>query len=560
MSNANLRHYANIEDESTGEAFEEFRFDTISGRRESIVMERERADQTKDVRLQLRKFNADLSLKGDRSSQEIEEAINKPPAHYFVHSARTGWREDDTAFVTPWATIDSKTRRRTILPPRRITDAQRYGGKPRGDLESWKKHVATPCGFSDLGMTMLAAAFAAPLLKVGDRQSFGLHVHSASKRGKSTMLLAASSAGGVGREEEMPNWSATSAAIGELCRIHCDRLMSINEAGLLAKKKAYAKMQSTIYQIAESRERDRHSKSGFATTDDSACFRIIFISNAEHPIDYYARLADEGRDEGEVARCTEIPAVRRNRTTVIDRFPVDLPTDQRVAWARKLLNRIRKGCKIHHGVALPAVIRFMMKNQVRAKHLVKLYMKEFMDGLDTVNMSGAVQHAAGNCALIYAGGCIAIDAGVLDYDKHDLRRAIDQCFRDAFQTAAEDRDPLLRAKRILRRSLEGDRIFHMRSARSSFDAVSFDGYVADDGEKKKYVIRARSMREWFKKEPCGHRGIVEWLKQRGCLQPRQSRSSSTERPPADWAERNLAWPDKRATTTRSVIFDDPFAK
>jgi len=560
MSNANLRHYANIEDESTGEAFEEFRFDTVSGRRESIVIERERADQAKEVRLQLRRFNADLSPKSDQSAQEIGEAINASPARYFVHSARTGWREDDTAFVTPWETIDSKKRHRTILPPRSINDAQRYGGRPQGDLASWKRYVAYPCGFSDLGMTMLAAAFTAPVLKFADRQSFGLHVHAASKRGKSTMLIAASSVGGVGREEEMPNWSASSAAIGELCRLHCDRLMPINEAGLLAKKKAYAKIQSTIYQIAESRERDRHSKSGFATTDDSACFRIVFISNAEHPIDYYARLVDESRDEGEVARCTEIPAVRHTRSTVIDRFPDDLPPNGRVAWARKLLNRIRKACKIHHGVALPPVIRFLMKDPAKAKHFVGAYMNEFMDGLEVGKMSGAIQHAAANCSLIYAGGCIAVDAGVLDYDKRALLRAIDRCFRDALQTAEEARDPLLRAKRVLHRRLEGDRIFHMRSSRSSFDACSFDGYVAKDVGKLKYVVRAKSLREWLKNEPGAFRGIIEWLARRGCLQPRQSRSSSSERRPTDWAERNLAWPDKRAIITRSVIFDDPFAK
>jgi hypothetical protein len=206
------------------------------------------------------------------------------------------------------------------------------------------------------------------------------------------------------------------------------------------------------------------------------------------------------------------------------------------------------------------VIRFVMKDPAKAKRLVGSYMKEFMDGLDAGKMSGAVQHAAGNCSLIYAGGCIAVDAGVLGYDKRNLRRAIDQCFRDAFQSAEEARDPLLRARRILRRSLEGDRIFQMRSSRSSFDAASFDGYAAKAGEKKKYVVRAKSMREWFKNEPGAFRGIIDWLKQRGCLQPRQSRASSTEQPPTDWAERNLAWPDKRATITRSVTFDDPFAK
>jgi hypothetical protein len=124
----------------------------------------------------------------------------------------------------------------------------------------------------------------------------------------------------------------------------------------------------------------------------------------------------------------------------------------------------------------------------------------------------------------------------------------------------EERDPLLRAKRVLRQRLNSDRVFQMRSSRSSFVARSFDGYAAKDGEKMRYVIRARSMREWFKNEPGAFRGIIEWLARRGCLQPRQSRSARAEQQPTDWAERNLAWPDKRKTVTRSVIFVYPFAK
>ena len=69
--------------------------------------------------------------------------------------------------------------------------------------------------------------------------------------------------------------------------------MPINELGLIAKKSAYAKIQPTTYQIAEGRERERHSKSTFAITDDSVGSRTIFCSTAEHSIDHYAQLAGE---------------------------------------------------------------------------------------------------------------------------------------------------------------------------------------------------------------------------------------------------------------------------
>ncbi len=100
-------------------------------------------------------------------------------------------------------------------------------------------------------------------------------------------------------------------------------------------------------------------------------------------------------------------------------------------------------------------------------------MKLFMEELDTQSMSGATEHAVENLSLMFAGGCMAIDAGILDYAKRDRLRAIERCFRDAVDTAGEERDPLLRAKSILRRRLGGSRIFRLKSPNASFASDDF---------------------------------------------------------------------------------------
>jgi hypothetical protein len=374
------------------------------------------------------------------------------------------------------------------------------------------------------------------------------------------ITVVGSTVGGVGREEELPNWAATSAAAGELCRLYCDRLMPINEVGLMKKKDAYGKIQPAIYQMGEGRERDRHSRSSYATTDDSGFHRTIFVSTAEHSFDYYARLAGETRDEGEQARCTEIPAVRNGRTTVIDRWPESVPLDQRKAWARKLLKGVRNACERHHGVALTPYVEYLMQDLQRAERHAKTYMAEFMEGLDTTRMSGATEHAAENLSLVHAGGCLAIDAGVLPYPKSGVLRAVERCFRDALQTASEESDPLLRAKRLFRRHLEGDRIFEMKLPNDSFDARRFDGYVANCGGRWRYVIRAASLRDWFKTEPGAARGVIDWLEEKRYLLARQSRSVKKTDRPTDWAERTSVWPDRRRTSVRSIIFYDPLAE
>ena len=560
-SQAQLTHVANVEDDSTDEAFEVFKYVKVGGRRGTLFVERELADDAKQVRLRLRKHNAALSPNIGDSMREVEEAIRTQPSGLFRYAASTGWLPDGKGFVTTYATIDSANRRQKILPPRRLNAAQRRGAKPEGDLEGWKKEVAVPCGYSDLAITILSAAFAAPVLKIVGRHSFGLNIHGWAKTGKSVIVVVGSTVGGVGREEELPNWAATSAAVGEFCRLYCDRLMPINEVGLIKKKDAYGKIQPAIYQMAEGRERDRHSKSSYATTDDSGFHRTIFVSTAEHSFDYYAQLAGEARDEGEHARCVEVPAVRKGRTTVIDRWPASVPHDQRKAWARKLLKRVRSACGRHHGVALTPYVEFLMQDLQRAERRAKAYMAEFMEGLDTTRMSGAMEHAAENLSLIYAGGCMAIEAGILPYRKSDVLRAVERCFRDALLTATEESDPLLRAKRLLCRHLEGNRIFEMKSPNDSFDARRFDGYIANYGGRWRYVIHAASLRDWFKTEPEAARGIVAWLQEKGCLLARQPRrpTKGADRP-TDWAERAVVWPDRQSTSVRSIVFYDPFAR
>jgi putative DNA primase/helicase len=559
-SQAQLTHVANVEDDSTGEAFEVFQFVKVGGRRGRLLLEREIADDVKQVRAKLRKFNAALSPNRQQSISEVEAAIRTQPSRLFRYAASNGWLPDTSGFVTTCETIDSKNRPQKILPPRRLNDALRRGAKPEGSLEGWKKEVATPAGYSDLAVTRLSAAFAAPLLKVANRNSFGLNTYGLSKTGKSTILVAASSVGGAGSESELTNWAATSAAVGEFCRLYCDRLMPINEVGLIGKKNAYAKIQPTIYQVAEGRDRDRHSRSSFATTDDSAYHRTIFGSTSEHSFDDYARLAGEARDEGELARCIEIPAVRNARATVIDRFPTCVLPESRKTWARSTLKRLRKACVRHHGVALRPFVEFLMSDLQRAKRRVEAYMAEFMEEVDTRRLTGAMEHAAENCALIYAGGCTAVDAGILPYLKKDVMRAITRCCRDALQAANEVSDPLLRAKRVLRGNLESGLVFTRKSSKDRFDTRTYHGYVTQGGPRSTYVIRAASLREWFKTEPGALRGIIAWLVKKGCLLARQSRTTKTHDRPTDWAERIVAWPGRRPTPVRSISFYDPFVR
>jgi putative DNA primase/helicase len=91
-------------------------------------------------------------------------------------------------------------------------------------------------------MLAICAAFAAPLLSLTQRQSFGIHLFGRAKAGKTTTLLAGASVIGLGREADLPNWGATAAAKGESARMFNDMLFPLNEVGLLGGSKRKASL------------------------------------------------------------------------------------------------------------------------------------------------------------------------------------------------------------------------------------------------------------------------------------------------------------------------------
>jgi hypothetical protein len=408
---------------------------------------------------------------------------------------------------------------------------------------------------ADVESTNIPRSFAASLLAIARRGSFGLGVHGGSKTGKSAMLVAGSSVSGSGEESELPSWHDTVLALGEKARHHKDILFPINETGTLRRSEAFEAIRQAIYALTEGRERDRHSASGYAISDSSALTRTIFVSSTERSMDAYARSANESRDEGELARCHDVAATRAKRATVMDRFPEHLDPHQSEEWARRQLARLRDLCRDNHGLAVEPFVRHLMKDIPRVRREIREDVDWFTRRYRPRQLSGAAPHGFDNVAMIFAGGSIAIDADLLPYDKEELAAAIWRCTRDSIPTSNPQLDPLTRAEGDLRVGMRKARVY--RSAQDGrFDSERFEGFVTERLGRTTFVVRAKDFRAWFDGDPLMSRTALMWLEQRGCLRARRARATVAHRP-ADWAEKIIVWPDGKAV--RSLEFTDPFA-
>jgi hypothetical protein len=549
-------HYANAEDETTGDAFEVFRFRKVGNRRGEIRIERDKLPEAKHVYNLLLSKNADFDLSRQGNHKQVKAAAESPPRVKLLYASRTGWRPDRSAFVSPHGVVGGKDRVRKLMPP---TWLNQYlpSIRKRGDFASWKAMVPKICGYSDAGMIVLSAAFAAPLGRIVGLQPFGLNFFGRAKIGKSALLLAGSSVAGSGNEPDLPNWSDTQSARGELCRCHNDILLPANEIGLITGKKrdAYPEIRRAVFLFSEGREHHRHSKSAYATPDIDTSYFTIFVSTAEHSVGKYAEMAEETQDDGEIARCTDLPAQRKGYPNVMDRFPASVPPERRRQWARRQIGKLRDTCKDNHGVALAPYVEYLMSVGDALKADIERYMKEFLREISPARLEEARSHAARNLALVYAGGCLAIDANILPWDKARLLGVITQRFLlHAHAERKKHHEPALSGIDLLKAGLRHADIRERRSS-SRFCETDCDGYYVVQDGRKKYVIHAKAFREWFRTDPGERQKVIRLLKTGGHLIPCQTRSAAAKK---DWEVQTPKWPHGKSV--RSVVFFDPFMK
>jgi putative DNA primase/helicase len=437
-------HQANAEDEATGDAFEIFYFRKVGKRRGQIRVPRQDLQKPEALYTLLVRKNAELPLCPEKLDQKLSQIIKSKPRKRFLYSARVGWRPGGRGFVTPKGIIGCSKVNRRPLPPLWLGERHQIALREAGTWETWSDTVEKLALRSNVAMLAICAAFAAPLLWFTGRQSFGINLFGRAKAGKTTALLAGASVIGLGCEADLPNWGATAAAKGELACIFNDMVFPLNEVGLLggSKKKAYPEIRETIFRLGEGHERLRHTQSVYSAPAASSEGRTIFFSTAEYSFDEYATFAGGTRSEGEYARCIDVPVNRPNRHSIIDRFPSNLPKAKRRRWAEDRVIELRKACEANHGTAFRPYIEYLITSRDTLEARIKKYMTEMHQFEQCSVVKGALEHARQNFGLLYAGGRLAIDAGVVPWKPEQLLRAIATCWRRALEHHGKKKDAL----------------------------------------------------------------------------------------------------------------------
>lgn len=147
-----------------------------------------------------------------------------------------------------------------------------------GTFEGWKDTMR-PHRERDKFRFILAASFAAPLLRILSQRIFFVYNWGGSKGGKSAALKAAMSVWGD-PERLMVNFNATQVALERMAGFYNDLPLGIDERQLAGQKQE--SLEKIVYMLASGTGRARGSKNGGLQT--LSTWRTVALATGEEPI------------------------------------------------------------------------------------------------------------------------------------------------------------------------------------------------------------------------------------------------------------------------------------
>lgn len=185
--------------------------------------------------------------------------------------SKLGWRDGEQVFVLPGIKSDYELDLGGM-------ESKVAGFKAAGDFAKWLA-VMRKVRSRDKARLILAASFAAPLLKVLNQRSFAIHNWDNTRGGKTATQHAALSVWGKPGELAR-TFDDTRTSLERTAALYTDLPLGINEYELLSNKKK-ENIDSMIYQICEGQGRGRGTVTGLQET---AVWRTVAITNGESQI------------------------------------------------------------------------------------------------------------------------------------------------------------------------------------------------------------------------------------------------------------------------------------
>lgn len=274
---------------------------------------------------------------------------------------------------------------------------------------------------------------------------------------------------------------------------------------------------------------------------------MIALFSSEISPDAWAARNGETRDDGEMARLIGVPVLAPGCRTIFDR-PPKLLGDELSEWEKAQFKRLHQELPNQRGIALRDYLNSLLGNVERTQARAQALGARFEERVATPSMSPVARDIVAKYSVLFAGGILAVDAGVLPLVKKTVRNAVRRACLAALAELPDPEGELRSDRAILKARLAGGSIIDLdcstrKELRLMRDA---DGFHRPRGAGEEYVVRAQVFTGWFG-TVVRVRRLLEWLDNEGLLDHGRDRTTTRS---SEWAQKQVTWPNE--TRVRSI--------
>ncbi|EPD7342318.1 DUF927 domain-containing protein [Escherichia coli] len=259
----------------------------------------------------------------------------------------TGWQCG--AYIMPDGEIIGTPQRPVLFSGRSSAAA---GYTVAGTSESWRNSVARLAYGNYTMMTGIAAALAAPLIGVADRDGFGIHFYEQSSAGKTTTQNVAGSLYGNPDALRL-TWYGTALGLINEAAAHNDGLMPLDEVGQGADP---ISVSQSAYALFNGVGKLQGAKEG--GNRDLKRWRTVAISTGEVDLETFIATAGRKTKAGQLVRLLNIPLSKAVRF-------------HEHQTGKEHADALKDAYQHHHGAAGREWIRWLSDHQQQAIDAVR---------------------------------------------------------------------------------------------------------------------------------------------------------------------------------------------
>ena len=301
-----------------------------------------------------------------------------------------------------------------------------------GSFEQWQK-IARLCCHSSRARCLMAASFAAPNLRPLRIPSFGINLSGDTTTGKSSLIIFACSVPGLNEMEGPDTWDGTTVSYEQRAVGHRDSVMALDDLSHVEGDPAVAAKLLT-FRLSSNRPKAKAGQYLLANNVVDRDFRGIAFSTSEDPMWQHLdnQQGHRRRVRGEQVRMVNVRAAASKLGDVFDGPKADRrvgkTTEER---ARKIEKYVELAVK-YQGEAYRAYLARLITDN-KAERVLRNYMAQYFSAAPVPEQYRWLRRIARYFAAIYASAALAIDYGILPWNKDKTLVDIRRCMEDAIE-------------------------------------------------------------------------------------------------------------------------------